>query len=154
MTAKITAKKRYSALKRFWPLYLLLLPSLIYLAVFSYWPMYGVQIAFRSYNASLGFSGSEWVGIKHFIKFITYPDFWQLIGNTLAITLYRLIASFPLPIILAIMINECRNRVFKRSVQLLTYIPHFISTVVLCGMVTLFLGREGGLFNMIRAVFG
>ena len=140
--------------RRYWQLYLLLIPSLIYMIVFAYWPMYGVQIAFRNYSPVKGFWGSQWVGLKHFIRFINYPDFWRLIRNTLGITIYRLIASFPIPIILAVMINEVNNRHFKRTIQMVTYIPHFISTVVLCGMIALFLDREAGIFNLVGSRLG
>lgn len=140
--------------RRYWQLYILLIPSLIYLIIFSYWPMYGLQIAFRNYNPVKGFTGSAWVGMKHFIRFFNHPDFWRLIGNTLTITVYRLLANFPIPIMLAIMINEVRNRPFKRVVQMVTYIPHFISTVVLCGMVALFMDREVGIFNIIGNKLG
>lgn len=140
--------------RKHYQLVLLLLPALIYLAIFNYWPIYGVQIAFRSYQPAHGFFGSEWLGLRHFYRFLNYPDFWRLIENTISITVYRLAAGFPIPILIAIMINETRNRAFKKTVQLITYIPHFISTVVICGMISLFMDRESGVFNAIGAYFG
>lgn len=150
----VSVKKNFTQLRRHWQLLLLLLPSLVYLVIFQYWPMYGVQIAFRDYNPVLGFFNSKWLGLKHFDRFLNYPDFWRLIRNTLSITIYRLLAGFPLPILIAIMINETRTLAFKRVVQMITYIPHFISTVVLCGMVALFLDRDAGIFNLIGSAFG
>lgn len=140
--------------QRHWQLLLLLLPSFVYLIIFHYWPMYGVQIAFRDYNAVLGFFDSKWIGVRNFERFLNYPDFWRLVRNTLNITIYRLLAGFPFPVIIAIMINETRSQAYKRVVQVVTYIPHFISTVVLCGMVALFLDRDAGIFNLIGSLFG
>ena len=147
-------RKNFIEIRRHWRLLLLLLPSFVYLIIFHYWPMYGVQIAFRDYNPVLGIFNSRWLGLKHFYRFLNYPDFWRLIRNTLSITIYRLLAGFPLPILISIMINEASSKGFKRTVQMVTYIPHFISTVVLCGMVALFLDRNAGLFNIIRSLFG
>lgn len=139
---------------RHYQLVLLLIPAIIYLVIFNYWPMYGVQISFRDYRPDYGFFGSEWLGLKHFERFLTYPDFARLISNTVTITVYRLIVHFPIPIILAIMLNEVQNRAFKKTVQTLTYMPHFISTVVVCGMITLFLNKETGVINVIIKAFG
>ena len=139
---------------RHYQLVLLLIPAIIYLVIFSYWPMYGVQISFRDYRPDYGFFGSEWLGLKHFERFLTYPDFARLISNTVTITVYRLIVHFPIPIILAIMLNEVQNRAFKKTVQTLTYMPHFISTVVVCGMITLFLNKETGVINVIIKALG
>lgn len=150
----VNVKKNIKQFRRHWQLILLLLPSMVYLIIFHYWPMYGVQIAFRDFNPVLGFVESKWLGLRHFDRFLNYPDFIRLIRNTLSITVYRLLAGFPIPILIAIMINETRSHAFKRTVQMVTYIPHFISTVVLCGMVALFLDREAGLFNLIGSFFG
>jgi len=128
--------------RSYWQLFLLLLPALIYVLVFAYGPMYGIIIAFKDYKAKRGYLGSEWVGLKHFIRFLTYPDFWKLVRNTMAISLYTL-ATFPCAVILALMINEIRNAEFKKTVQMITYAPHFLSTVVMCSLVTLFVGRQG-----------
>lgn len=138
---------------KYWQLYLLLLPALIYIIIFCYGPMYGIIIAFKDYKVKLGYWGSEWVGLKHFIRFVTYPEFWKLIKNTLSISLYSL-ATFPCAVILALLINEIQNNRFKKTVQMVTYAPHFLSTVVLCGMVTLFVGREGMLGRLYEMLTG
>ena len=104
--------------------------------------MYGIIIAFKNFRPSLGYWGSEWVGFKHFIRFLNYPDFWKMMRNTLAISLYSM-ATFPFAIILALLINEIRSTAFKKTVQMITYAPYFLSTVVMCGMIGLFVGREG-----------
>lgn len=136
-----------------WQLYLLILPALVYVFTFSYWPMYGIMIAFKEFNARLGIWGSEWVGLSHFIRFVTYPDFWKILFNTLIISLYSL-ATFPLTIILALLLNEIGNHKFKRTVQMLTYAPHFLSTVVICGMIGLFFSRNMGLINNVIEMLG
>lgn len=140
----MTQKKK---LRYCWQLYLLLLPAVVYILIFAYGPMYGIIIAFKDFKPKLGYLGSDWVGLRHFARFLSYPDFWNLIRNTLSISLYSL-ATFPCAIILALLINEIGNRRFKRTVQMVTYAPHFISTVVICSMITMFMGREG-LFGQI-----
>ncbi|MEA4824246.1 MAG: ABC transporter permease subunit [Clostridiaceae bacterium] len=136
-----------------WQLYTLLLPGIIYLFIFSYLPMYGLQIAFKNYRPSLGIWGSEWIGLKHFLRFFAFPDFWKYIRNTVTISVYG-ICTFPIGIIFALMINELQNQKFKKTVQMLTYAPHFISTVVVCGMVLLFFNTSYGFVNNIRELFG
>ena len=143
-------KKR---LKESWPFYLLLLPGLIYLIIFEYVPMYGVQIAFKNYRSAKGIWGSEWVGLKHFIRFFQYPKCWELIWNTLRINLLSL-ATFPCAIILALFLNEVRSMRFKKTVQMLTYMPHFLTEVVVCSLVILFLDRTTGPINNLIALFG
>ena len=134
-----------------WQLYVMLVPTLAYLFLFNYMPIYGVQIAFRDFRGSRGIWGSQWVGLKHFIRFINYPNFWPILRNTLVISLYSL-ATFPCSVILALLFNEIDNRFFKRTVQMVTYAPHFISTVVVCSMLTLFLNRSGLINNLLAAV--
>ena len=135
-------------------LYLLLLPAVLYILLFHYWPMYGVQIAFKDFRANLGIWGSEWVGLKHFLRFFRSPNFWRLLRNTVGLSAYSLVAGFPVPIILAIALNEVRSMAFKRIVQTTIYAPHFISTVVMCGMVVIFLNRERGIINHMVALLG
>lgn len=130
-------------------LYLLFLPVLLYFAVFHYWPMYGVQIAFKDYLATQGITGSPWVGFKHFQRFFRSYDFWIVISNTITLSLYSLAVGFPVPIVLALMINEIRNKPFKKTVQMVTYAPHFISTVVLVGMLVVFLSPRTGIVNVL-----
>lgn len=139
---------------RHWQLLLLLLPALIYIILFNYWPMYGLQIAFRDYSARRGFWGSEWVGLKHFIRFLNYPMFWQTVRNTLTLSVYSLVVGFPFPILIALLLNEVRHTAYKKTVQMVVFLPHFISTVAMCGMITLFLDRSSGLFNSIIVKLG
>ncbi|TBL69108.1 ABC transporter permease [Paenibacillus thalictri] len=138
---------------KYWQLYVLILPAVTTVFIFHYIPIYGVQIAFRNYSPVQGFFGSEWVGLNHFIRFFTYTDFWKIMRNTLVISLYSL-ATFPLPVILALMINEVSNKSYKRYVQMISYAPHFVSTVVICSMIILFTQYDGGLFNNIRLALG
>lgn len=143
-------KKRF---KESWQWYLLLLPALLHILVFNYGPMYGIQIAFKDYRASKGIWGSEWVGLKHFIRFIENPNFWPMLRNTLSITLYSL-ALFPVPILFALLLNEIRNVKYKKTIQMLTYMPHFLSEVVVCAIIVLFLDRTTGPINNLIAFFG
>lgn len=140
-------------LRESWQWYLLLLPALAYIIIFEYGPMYGVQIAFRNYRPTKGIWGSDWVGLKHMIRFFQYPYFWIMIKNTLAITLYSL-ATFPCAIIFALMLNEIGVLKVKKSIQLLTYMPHFLSEVVVCSLVILFLDRTTGPINNMIAALG
>ena len=136
-----------------WQLYVMLIPAAVFLILFSYQPMYGVQIAFRDFRVKDGIWGSEWVGLKHFINFIHYPNFGRLMLNTLKIGLYGF-ATFPVSIIFALLLDEVRNQKFKKTVQMLSYIPHFLSTVVVVSMLSLFCDAESGIFNTIIDFFG
>ncbi len=124
-------------------LYLLLLPIVIYYIVFHYYPMYGAQIAFKNFAPAKGISGSDWVGFKHFKTFFNSIYCGRLIKNTLLINIKNLIFAFPAPIILALLLNEVKNGGFKKIVQTISYLPHFISTVVICGMLHSFCGSDG-----------
>lgn len=148
-----TLNGKWKGFFRDWRLYVLLLPAIVYVFIFSYIPMYGVQIAFRDYSAKRGIWGSNWVGLKHFIRFVTYPNFWQLIGNTLHIGLYSL-ATFPCSVIFALMLNEMGNQKYKKTVQMVSYMPHFLSTVVVCSMITLFFKGKTGVVNTIVTALG
>lgn len=130
----------------------MILPSLITVFIFHYIPIYGVQIAFKDYRSSLGILGSEWVGLKYFIEFINYPYFEKVMVNTIRISLVCL-CTFPIPIIFSIMLNELRSSKVKKVSQMITYAPHFVSTVVVCSMLMLFLDKDG-LINNIIAFFG
>lgn len=132
-------------------LYLLMLPGVAAIFIFHYIPIYGVQIAFRDYRSSKGIIGSPFVGLKHFLKFFSYPYFWQIIGNTLRISLFSLL-TFPIAVIFALMLNEMPGKGLKLTCQQITYAPHFVSVVVVCSMITIFTSREG-LFNQIGALF-
>lgn len=153
-TKKSFASQVLKNLRRNWSLYVLFLPVVIYFAVFQYFPMYGVQIAFKDFIATKGIWGSPWVGFKHFERFFDSYYFWRLIKNTLGIGLYELAVGFPVPILLALMINEVRSKTYRRFVQTVTYAPHFLSTVVIVGMVLIFLSPQSGLVNQIIKAFG
>jgi len=144
--------KKY--IRDYWQLYVLIAPAIIYYLVFHYYPMYGVQVAFRQYRAKLGPIGSPWVGLKHFKRFINDPWFFRLLGNTLRLSVYGLVAGFPMPLILAFMINEVQNKYYKKTVQMITYAPHFLSTVVVCGMLTMFFRKDTGIINTILEMMG
>ncbi len=136
-----------------WELYLMIVPVILYYAIFCYWPMYGALIAFQDYNLFNGMAGSEWIGLENFESFLNNPYFARTLKNTLTISISTLLFSFPMPIILALLINEVRNKTFARTVQTITYMPHFISIVIICSMVRMFVG-EGGLINQIFQLFG
>lgn len=144
----------WKAIRRNWELYLLILPVIIYFAVFHYYPMYGVQIAFRNFVASRGILGSTWVGLRHFKRFFNSFYFGRLFKNTLGIGIYDLLVGFPVPIFLALSINEIKNERFKRFTQNVTYAPYFLSTVVVVGMIFLFLDPRHGVVNNMRGLFG
>ncbi|MBT2765525.1 ABC transporter permease subunit [Paenibacillus sp. ISL-20] len=141
-------------MRRNWQLYALFTPVLLYFIVFHYVPMYGVQIAFKDFMANKGIVDSPWVGFKHFERFFDSFYFWRIIKNTMGIGLYELAVGFPIPIILALMINEARSGRFRRFVQTVTYAPHFLSTVVVVGMIMMFLSPVSGLVNSIITSFG
>lgn len=125
-------------------LYLLLLPSFIILFIFTYMPMYGVVIAFKDFTPAKGIMGSEWAGLKYFKQYFNSYQFWPTIKNTLFLSIYSIIVTFPLPIVLALICNQMRTGKFKKIFQVSTYLPHFISTVVMCGMIILFLSPSSG----------
>lgn len=154
LSRKEKLHKAKKQITRHWQLYLILLIPVVLVAIFSYGPMYGVQIAFKDYVPSYGIGGSKWVGLKHFQSFISSHQFPRLIGNTLMISLYGLIAGFPVPIILALALNECTSVKFKKVVQMVTYAPHFISTVVMVGIVLLVLSPTSGILNQFVQLFG
>ncbi|WP_255570720.1 sugar ABC transporter permease [Cohnella sp. CFH 77786] len=141
-------------MKRSWELYVLLLIPVAYLVIFKYIPMVGVQIAFRDFNPISGIWGSPWVGLKHFDKFFSSPNFTVLLKNTLVINVYSILAGFPIPIMLALALNEIRTGFFKRSVQMITYTPHFISTVVMVSIIILMLSPHVGIVERVLTYFG
>lgn len=137
-----------------WELYLFIAPAFLYFLIFHYGPMYGIQIAFKNFIPAKGITGSAWVGFDHFERFFNSYYFWDLLWNTLSISLYELAIGFPLPIILALAFNEIRNGIFKRTVQTVTYAPHFISVVVMAGMIITFLSPSSGIIVHIIEFFG
>ena len=136
-----------------WSLYLLVAVPVIYLIIFKYVPMYGVQIAFRRYQPVYGITGSPWVGLEYFEQFMTNYKFWDIIRNTLGISVYSL-ATFPLSIVLAVLLNYIPFRKFQKTVQLVSYAPHFISTVVMVSMILQFLDTRNGLVNVLVTTLG
>jgi len=135
------------SMARSWQLYLLLLPPAVYTVIFLYWPLYGLQIAFRNYSVALGINGSPWVGTANVRQFVNSYEFWTVVKNTLILNAYQLIALFPLPIVLALLLNTVRSRRYSRTVQMITYAPHFISTVVVVGMIIMLFSPDGGIIN-------
>ena len=139
---------------RDWQLHLLILLPVIYLIIFNYGPMYGAQIAFRNYTPRAGITGSEWVGLKWFEKFLLYHGFKDLMVNTLAVSLYQIAVGFPLPVIFALLINTMKAEKFKGFVQNITYMPHFISTVVLLAIMNMVFSPINGIYGGIFRLFG
>nr|WP_307336595.1 ABC transporter permease subunit [Metabacillus malikii] len=129
-------------------------PVVLYYIIFQYGPMYGLQIAFKDYSPVLGFLGSPWVGFEHFIEFFNSYYFGRLLTNTILLSLYSLLFAFPAGIILALLLNEVRGRIFKRTVQTITYMPHFVSLVVIVGILFDFTARDGVVNSILVAVFG
>lgn len=135
-------------------LYLMILPGLIYFIVFKYVPMWGLIIAFQDYQPFLGILGSEWVGFKHFIRLFTEPTFFILLKNTLILFAMNVLIFFPIPILLALLLNEVRLALFKKFVQTMIYIPHFMSWVIVVSLSFVLLTVDGGLINELIAFFG
>jgi len=134
-------------------IYIMLIPIALYYIIFHYVPMVGAVIAFQDYTPAKGLFGSQWVGFKHFVNFLTGPYAWRLIRNTLLLNVYQIIFGFPAPIILALLINEINCKPYKKAVQTISYMPHFISLVVVCGLLTTF-SRTDELFNDFLVLFG
>lgn len=137
-----------------WPLYLFLLPGLIWYVMFCYKPMLGLRMAFYDYNIFRGFEGSRFVGLENFKIYMTGPDFARTVKNTIMIALWQMLICFPVPVILAIMITEMKSKIIAKAVQTISFLPHFISTVVVCGMVVNFLSPSTGIINMILVKLG
>lgn len=146
--------RKWKPVVKNWELYLLIMPPLLYFAVFRYWPMYGVQIAFKDFVASRGIWGSPWVGLEHFERFFRAYNFWPIIRNTVFLSLLNLLISFPIPIVVAILLNQMRHEKWKRFIQTTIYAPYFISTVVLVGIMFVFLSPSSGLVNHLIVAFG
>ncbi len=135
-------------------LWLLALPALLYFLIFKYVPMWGIIISFQNYSPYLGMMGSEWVGLEHFQRFFSNPDFFLLFRNTMAINLMSLIFFFPLPIVMSLMLNEIRVSWFKKTIQSIVYLPHFLSWVIVVGITFLLLSNSEGIFNKLLVAFG
>lgn len=151
---RVKSSSLLSNMKKEYQLYLFVLPAIIFFIIFHYVPMYGIQIAFKKYVEVKGILGSEWVGLANFERFFSSYQFGRLIRNTLGLSFYSLIAEFPIPIILALLLNQVKSKKYKKVVQTVTYAPHFISIVVMIGMVQLFLSPTSGLVNQIIEMLG
>jgi putative aldouronate transport system permease protein len=149
-----TRRRPINQLRKHWQLFALLFLPLLYLAIFQYWPMYGVQIAFRNFNAIDGILGSPWVGLRHFQRFIGTYDFVETLRNTIVLSLYSIVVGFPFPIMLALGLNYVTHEWFRRTVQMVTFAPYFISVVVMAGIILQFLAPNTGLVNHILVRIG
>ena len=147
-------QKKWKQIRNNYELYLFILPTVIYFIIFHYVPFYGIQLAFKDFVATKGIWGSPWVGLKHFKQFFSSHYFWEIIGNTIGISLYSLIAGFPMPILFALMLNEISNTRYKKTVQTVAYAPHFISAVVMVGMLYIFLHPVYGIVNTLLKSLG
>lgn len=142
-------KSLASRIGEYWQMYLLLLIPVVLTLVYKYYPMYGIQMAFRNFKPSRGIWGSEWVGFDWFVRFFESPNAGRMIKNTVLLSLYSLLWGFPVPIIIALALNQLRFQRYRRVVQTVIYAPHFISTMVICGMLKIFLSPSGGLVNLL-----
>ena len=151
---RIKTDKIIRQLENDWQIYVLLAPALVFFVVFCYFPMYGVQIAFRDFRAADGISSSQWLGLKHFVDFFSSYYCGRMFRDTFLLNLYGLIFGFPIPLILAILLNQLDKPRFKGFTQTVIYVPHFISTVVLAGMLYLFFDPDTGLVNLLITATG
>jgi len=148
------SQRALKQIKRSKYLYMIFFLPMVYYVVFHYAPMYGVLVAFKNYNIVKGIWDSPWVGFKHFAKFSSDPYFWKVVRNTFLMSFYNILWGFPIPIVLAILLNEVRHGKYKRAIQSISYLPHFISTVVLCGMLVNLLSTDGLLNQLIKNLGG
>jgi putative aldouronate transport system permease protein len=147
-------RKRFMHLRRYWDLYLIMVPGILYFIVYKYVPMWGIVIAFQDYSIFAGVRGSDWVGLAHFRAMFQDEQFFQVFRNTILISLYKLIWGFPGPIILALLLNEIRNMPYKRIVQTMAYLPHFLSWIIIGGILVNVLSPTTGFVNEIIKSFG
>ena len=150
----MTKKQRFvKDFKRDWQLHLLVLFPVVYMFIFDFVPMYGIQIAFRDFRPISGITGSEWVGLKWIKNFLSSPDFLEIFGNTISLSLYSF-ATFPIPIIFALVLNALRGEKYKKVVQTVSYMPHFISTTVMVGIINMLCSPVSGIYGNIYRLFG
>jgi putative aldouronate transport system permease protein len=149
-----TTKSPKRKVFKFWDLYLMVLPALVFLIIFKYAPMYGIVIAFKDYNIIQGVMASKWIGLQHFHELFAFDEFPRVVRNTLLISLMKLVIGFPAPILLALLLNELRLVFFQRTVQTVTYLPHFISWVVVGGMAVDLLSPSSGIVNKAIEALG
>lgn len=154
----ISKKKRrdeiFRRIKKNKMIYLMILPGIIFFIIYKYAPMYGLIISFQDYKPYLGITGSEWVGFKHFERLFTSPEFWMIFRNTLILFALQIFIFFPIPIIISLMLNEIRHSLFKRGIQTLIYVPHFMSWVVIVSISYVLLTLDGGIINELLQLFG
>ena len=153
ITQAITSKRFRLTVYKNYQLYLMVIPGMVMTFIFGYIPLYGVQIAFKNFNSAAGIWGSPWIGFKHFLDMFNYPFFGNMMRNTLLISFYEL-ALFFLPIIVALLLNEIRSKAYKKTIQMVTYMPHFLSIVVVCGLIRLILGFDNGIINSLIEMLG
>lgn len=153
-TKKSWVQEWQVALKRDKYLYLLAAPGLLFFLIFKYVPLWGLLLAFKNYSPYLGFWDSEWVGLKYFHEFFTNPDFMMLFRNTMAISLLNIVFFFPIPIVVSLLLNEVKSLPFKKIVQTVIYLPHFLSWVIIVGICFLILGQSSGVINQLIVEFG
>ena len=146
--------KNLRQIKRDIPLYLFILPGFLAILIFNYVPLYGIQMAFKTFRMSLGIMGSPWIGFDNFTRLFKSPQFPKILGNTLILSFYGLIAGFPIPILLALVLNSCFSKKLKKTVQMITYAPHFISMVVMVGIINIMFSTTAGPVNMIIKMAG
>ena len=147
-------KRIFKDLRKNWLLWVMFLPVFLYYAIFSYAPMYGILLAFKDYKTKKGILGSAWVGFRNFERFFSAYNFELILKNTIGISLYSLCVSFPLAIVFALMLNYLRLPKLKKTVQMVSYAPHFISNVVVCGMLAIFLDSNNGMVNRLLSLLG
>lgn len=150
----VNRNSRFKLFKSHYEMYLLLIPGLAFLLLFKYTPLYGILIAFQDFNIFDGISGSRWVGMEQFVKLMHSDEFMQVFSNTLMISVYKIVLLFPIPIVVALLLNEVRRMLFKRTVQTIIYLPHFLSWVIISGLFINILSPSGGLVNQLIQWFG
>jgi putative aldouronate transport system permease protein len=149
----MTKKSTHHSIRLLWPLYLMALPGMAFLILFKFIPMFGTIIAFKDFSVFRGFMDSPWVGIKHFETLFNYPDFFRVFSNTLILGFMKVIIAFPVPVVLALMINEVRKSALRKGIQTALYVPHFLSWVIISGIVFDFFSLSG-MFNIVIGWFG
>lgn len=155
MEVKINPKpKKKNVLIKYWDLYLLMVPGILFFIIYKYVPMWGIIIAFQDYSVFAGIRGSEWVGLKHFERMFQAEEFYRIFSNTLLISLYKLFWGFPAPIIVALMLNELRHMMYKRTIQTIIYLPHFLSWVIVGGIMMNLLSPSTGIINTFIQFLG
>lgn len=147
-------RRLWENILRYPVLYLMVLPLLIYYVVFHYFPMYGIVIAFQRFVPARGLMGSKWIGLNNFRDFFTDPYFFRLVRNTFMISLYQLVFGFPVPVLFALLLNEVKSKAFVKGAQTVTYMPHFISAIVVCGILLDFTKSDGLITNLLGSLFG